>query len=154
MSAFDALLTLVLSAAPVSELRGAIPVALARGAAPATAFFLALAGNLLVIPVILFVLRVGERWIRRWNPAAKLLDWAFSRVRRRERWIRRLGPFGLFLLVAIPLPGTGAWTGAFAAHLLSIPPRRAVPPIVIGVVVAGILVLSACLGLLRLFGIG
>jgi len=154
MSAFDAWLIVLVSAAPISELRGAIPLALARGAPAAAAFFLALAGNLLIIPLILFGLRIGEAWIRRWSIGARLLDWAFGRVRRREHLIRRYGPIGLVLLVAIPLPGTGAWTGAIAAHVLSIPWRRAILPIAAGVVIAGILVLLASLGILRLAGVG
>ena len=154
MSALDAWMTLIVSAAPIAELRGAIPLALARGAAPLTAFSLSLAGNLLVIPVVLFGLRFGEAWIRRWSVPAKSLDWAFGRVRRREGWVRRYGPIGLFLLTAIPLPGTGAWTASFVAHILSIPPRRAVLPIGIGVVIAGVVVLFACLGFFRLFGVG
>jgi len=153
MSAFDAWLIVLLSAAPISELRGAIPLAMARGAVPAAAFFLALAGNLLVIPLILFGLRLGEDWIRRWPLGARLLDWTFGRVRRHEQLIRRYGPIGLVLLVAIPLPGTGAWTGAIAAHVLSIRPRRAIAPIALGVVIAGILVLLASIGFFRLAGV-
>jgi len=154
MNAVDAWMTVLLSAAPISELRGAIPLAVARGAAPVAAFFLALAGNLLVIPLILYGLRFGERWIRRWPIGARLLDWLFGRVRRREHLIRRYGPFGLILLVAIPLPGTGAWTGAIAAHVLAIPPRRSVLPIAMGVVIAGVLVLLATLGAFHLVGVG
>ncbi|MBU0596060.1 small multi-drug export protein, partial [Candidatus Bipolaricaulota bacterium] len=150
MSAFDAWLIVFVSAAPISELRGAIPLALARGATPAAAFFLALAGNLLVIPLILFVLRIGETWIRRVPVGARLLDWAFGRIRRRENLIQRYGPIGLVLLVAIPFPGTGAWTGAIAAHVLAIPWRRAIPLIAVGVVIAGVLVLLASVGLFRL----
>ena len=154
MSALDAWLTLIVSAAPIAELRGAIPLALARGAAPLTAFSLSLAGNLLVIPIVLFGLRFGEAWVRRWSLPARILDWAFGRVRRREGWVLRYGPLGLFLLTAIPLPGTGAWTASFVAHILSIPPRRAMPPIAVGVVTAGVLVLLACLGFFRLLGVG
>jgi uncharacterized membrane protein len=154
MSAIDAWIVLLVSVAPISELRGAIPLALARGAPVPAAFFLALTGNLVVIPLVLLCLRLGESWIRRVPAGARLLDWLFGRVRRHERLIRRYGPLGLALLVAIPLPGTGAWTGAIAAHVLSIPPRRALVPIAAGVMIAGVLVLLASLGLFRLAGVG
>ena len=151
MRTLDLFVTLLLSAAPVSELRGGIPFALARGASPPAAFFLALAGNLVIIPALLFGLSAGERLIRRCEAGRRIIDLTFGRVRRRRRLIDRYGPVGLFFLVAVPLPGTGAWTGAIAAHLFGIRPRRAAIPIASGVVIAGVLVLSASLGLIRLF---
>ncbi|MCK5246513.1 small multi-drug export protein, partial [Candidatus Bipolaricaulota bacterium] len=77
----------------------------------------------------------------------------FARSRRKGRWIERLGSLGLVLLVAIPLPGTGAWTGAIASRLLGIPNKRALLWISVGVVAAGILVLLASLGAIHLFGL-
>jgi len=148
----DAVITLLISAAPIAELRGGIPFALARGAGAEAAFFLAIAGNLAVIPALLFGLAAGERLIRRSAAGERFVDFAFGRIRRRGRLIDRYGPIGLFLLVAVPLPGTGVWTAAIGAHLFGIGPRRAALPIALGVLVAGLLVLSGSLGLIRLFG--
>ena len=89
----------------------------------------------------------------RWRFTRTILEWVFARSRRKGRWIQRLGPIGLVLLVAIPLPGTGAWTGAIASRLLGIPVKKALPWITVGVVIAGILVLFASLGAIRLFGV-
>ena len=95
-----------------------------------------------------------ERILSSWRPTARLVDAILRRTRRKGRLVERLGSLGLVLLVAIPLPGTGAWTGAIAAILLGVPVRRALVCITIGVLVAGVLVLSASLGAFRLFGVG
>jgi len=83
----------------------------------------------------------------------RFLNWVFARTRRKGRLISRYGALGLILLVAIPFPATGAWTGAIAAFLLGIPVKRAFPLITIGVLIAGLVVLAASLGAFHLFGI-
>jgi len=154
VTAVDYLITVGLSLAPIAELRGGLPYALSRGASPALAFAVAVAANLLVAPILLFGLGRIERVLRRWRPAERLLDGLFSRTRRKGRLVERLGAIGLVLLVAIPLPGTGAWTGSIAAILLGVPVRRALLLIALGVVIAGLLVLFASLGAFSLLGVG
>ena len=153
MSLGSALLIIGVSAAPIAELRGGIPLAISQGYTPASAFLLAVLGNLLIVPVVLVGLRYGEELLLRWGPSRVLLEWLFARTRRKGRLIERVGPVALVLLVAIPLPGTGAWTGAIAARLFGIPMRRALPWIGVGVLIAGIIVLLVSLGLFELFGI-
>jgi len=153
MSFWNALLTIGISAAPVFELRGGIPLALAQGFPPAGAFGLALLGNLAVVPFLLWGFRWAEKTLMRWRFTRQILEWVFARSRRKGKWIQRLGSIGLVLLVAIPLPGTGAWTGAIASRLLGIPNKKALLWIAVGVVIAGILVLFASLGAIRLFGL-
>lgn len=153
MSFWNALLTIGISAAPVFELRGGIPLALSLGFSPAGAFGLALLGNLAVVPILLWGFEWMEKNLIRWRFTRLVLEWVFARSRRKGRWIQRLGPVGLVLLVAIPLPGTGAWTGAIASRLLGIPNKKSLLWIAVGVVIAGILVLFASLGAIRLFGL-
>jgi uncharacterized membrane protein len=153
MSLGSALLIIGISAAPIAELRGGIPLAISRGYAPAAAFLLAVLGNLLVVPVLLVGLRYGEELLLRWRPSRVLLKWLFERTRRKGRLIERAGPIALVLLVAIPLPGTGAWTGAIAARLFGIPLKWALLWIAVGVLIAGSVVLVASLGLFELLGI-
>ena len=153
MTVWNALLTIGVSAAPVIELRGGIPLALAQGFSPATAFALALAGNLAVVPVLLWGFTWMEKLLMRWTFTRNIMVWTFARSRRKGRWIERWGSLGLLLLVAIPLPGTGAWTGTIAARLLGIDNKKALPWIVLGVLIAGILVLFASLGVIHLFGL-
>jgi len=154
MDFWNATICLVLSAAPVSELRGGIPYALSVGASPAVAFGLGVAGNLLVVPVLLWGFERGERALRRVRFVGAALDLLLSRARRKGRWIERFGPAALVLLVAIPFPATGAWTAALAAAVLGIGPARAVAPIALGVLCAGVIVLLASLGVIRVLGIG
>ncbi len=150
----EALLVLGVSAAPVSELRAGIPLALALGFAPEVAFFLALAGNLLPLPPLLFLLPRILRGVEKlpgWPGRAGRAYLAWQA--RRKGLLARWGPPALVLFVAIPLPGTGLWTGAVLASLLGISGRRAGPFLVLGVLLAGALVLGASLGLFHLFGI-
>jgi len=154
MSLGSALLILGVSAAPVAELRGGIPLAISQGCPACVAYLLAVLGNLLVVPILFAGLRYGEELLLRWRPTRALLGWLFARTRRKGRLIERAGPVALVLLVAIPLPGTGAWTGAIAARLFGIPIRKALPWIGLGVLIAGIVVLLVSLGLFELFGIG
>jgi len=152
MDALSILKVVGLSAAPISELRGGLPLALSLGMHPASAYLLAVAGNLLPVPFLLWGLsrllallpRLPERWR---GPVERYLAW---QKRRHLRRFARLGDVALVLVVAVPLPATGAWTGALLAALLGIPPRRALPLITLGVVLAGGIVLAASLGLLSL----
>jgi uncharacterized membrane protein len=153
MNFWGAVMTIGISAAPVIELRGGIPWALAQGFSPAWAFVMALAGNLAVVPLLLWGFQWAERILMRWRCSRSVMDWVFARSRRKGRLIQRLGSIGLVLLVAIPLPGTGAWTGVIASRLLGIPAKRAFGWITLGVVIAGVLVLFASLGVFRLFGL-
>jgi len=153
MSFWNALLIVGVSAAPVIELRGGIPLAIRLGFSPVWAFGLALVGNLAVVPLLLWGFSWAEKTLMRWRFMRQILEWVFARSRRKGKWIQRLGSIGLVLLVAIPLPGTGAWTGAIASRLLGIPIKEALLWITVGVVVAGILVLFASLGAFQLFGL-
>ncbi len=153
MSAGSALLIVAVSAAPVAELRGGIPLAISLGYPPAAAYLLAILGNLLIVPVLLLGFRYGEDLLLRWRTSRVPLERVLARTRRRGRLVERAGPIALLLLVAIPLPGTGAWTGAIAARVFGIPMRKALPWIAVGVLLAGIVVLLVSLGLFELFGI-
>jgi len=153
MNLWDAVMIAVVSAMPIVELRGGIPLALSRGASPIAALSLALLGNLIVVPVLLWGLEWMESLLMRWTFTRAIMEWVFARSRRKGRWVERWGVVGLLLLVAIPLPGTGAWTGALAARLLGIPNRRSLPWIVLGVLIAGTFVLFASLGVIHLFGL-
>ena len=128
-------------------------MAIGLGFSPSWAFGLALLGNLAVVPILLWGFKWIETIFMRWTFTRRILERIFARSRRKGRWVERLGSLGLVLLVAIPLPGTGAWTGAIASRLLGIPNKRAFVWIAVGVVVAGTLVLLASLGAIHLFGL-
>lgn len=126
---------------PVFELRGAIPVGVAAGLPFWMVFLTALLGNLLPVPfLILFTRRVFE-WLR---TKSALLERFVSRLERKaatkEDLLKKYELLGLCILVAIPLPGTGAWTGSLVAAVFDIRLNHAFPAIALGVLIAGIVV--------------
>lgn len=130
-----------ISMVPVIELRGAIPVGLGMGLPFYAVFVTALIGNLLPVPfLILFTRRVFE-WLRR---KSNLLERFVSRLERKaaskEALLKKYELLGLCILVAIPLPGTGAWTGSLVAAVFDIRLKHAFPVIALGVLIAGVIV--------------
>ncbi len=140
---------ILLSLAPISELRGAIPWALARGVAPLPAFLLCVAANVLVGPLAWLFLSTVHRLLSGWKAYSRLFERIVERARRKVRTaVERWGYWGLAVFVAIPLPLTGAWTGAIGAWVLGMNPRKALLAVAAGVVVAGVVVtLVAVLGI-------
>lgn len=136
----------LVSALPVIELRGALPVAINLLGMPwHKALALAVAGNLLPVPFLLLFLESIARWVSRAGIGKKMVDWVFERTRRQGGIIERYERIGLALFVAIPLPMTGAWTGSIAVFLLGIRFSRALLSISLGVVIAGAIVTCLCL---------
>jgi uncharacterized membrane protein len=136
------LAVLVLGAVPVSELRGAIPVAIGiYGMEPFEAFFFSVLGNLLpVIPLLLFLEPVSN-YLRRYSIFDTFFTWLFSRTRRNNTEnFEKYGLLALTIFVAIPLPVTGAWSGCAAAFVFGVKFRHALPAIALGVMIAGIVV--------------
>ena len=146
------LVTLIVSMLPVIELRGAIPIGASLGLPVWQAAVISMVGNILPTPFIIAFVRTVMDWLRgKSERARRFVAWLerkgtgkkADRVRQAEFW-------GLLLFVAIPLPGTGAWTGALIAALLNMRMRQALPPIVAGVLVAGLLVSLATAGVVEL----
>ena len=129
--------------APIGELRAAVPVGIVRyGLSWQVALPLAVLGNLAPVPFVLLALHgVGGRIERMDNPLGALLRWRTRRLE--ERWgdrVRRYEFIAVMLMVGIPLPFTGAWTGCLAVWSLRVPLRKGLPAIAAGVVAAGIIV--------------
>ena len=135
---------------PVFELRGAIPVGIASGLPFWLVFLTALLGNLLPVPfLILFTRRVFE-WLRTKSP---MLERFVSRLEKKaaakEELLKKYELLGLCVLVAIPLPGTGAWTGALLAVLLGMKAKKSLPFIFGGVLIAGLIMSMISFGILK-----
>ncbi len=131
----------LIAAAPISELRGAIPVAiLDLDISWHIAFLVAFAGNLLPVPFLLLFLGPVSRLLSKVKVFEIIINWIFRLSRRRGGIVERYGLIGLVLFVAIPLPVTGAWTGSIVAFLLGLSFWRAFPAIVLGVFIAGVVV--------------
>jgi len=138
---YDILVVLGIAASPISELRGAIPVAMIGFDFPwYYAFLFAVIGNLLPVPIILLFLNHLTRLLSKVSLLDRMMQCLFERTRRRGSIIQRYQRVGLILFVAIPLPITGAWTGALAAVLLGIKFKHAFLSIFAGIIIAGIIV--------------
>ena len=146
--------TLVLAMAPVSALRGAIPYGLAHDIPLGLLLPLCVAANLLPVPLIVLFLRKILAWMQRLGGKPKALaEWLIARGFKKTMMVKKYETLGLFLLVAIPLPGTGAWTGALVAALMGLRMKFALPAIAGGVAAAGVLVTLVCRGVLHIAGL-
>ncbi len=141
----EALFVLLLSAAPISELRGAIPLGVLGYGFPVwKAYLIAVAGNFILMPpFLLFLERFSDYLMHRWYFYNRVMSWVFERTRRKhldhfheKPWVH----WALFLFVAIPLPMTGAWSGAVVAYLLGISWKKALPTLLAGILTAGVIV--------------
>ena len=154
MELSSVLTVLAIAASPLSELRGAIPVAISAFHFPwYYALLIGVIGNLLPVVFILLVLDTISRWLSKVRFFDQLLKWLFERTRRQGKIIERYERIGLALFIAIPLPVTGAWTGSVIAVLLGIKFRYAFLSIFIGVLIAGIIVTCATLLGWAVFGL-
>ena len=136
---------------PVLELRGAIPVGVAAGLHPAVACAAAIAGNMVPVPFIMLLIRRIFDWLRGTAFFGPKIDWLEKRAHLKGRLVRKYRLPGLIILVGIPLPGTGAWTGALVAALLDIRLRHAIPAIFAGVIIAATITLAVTMGVVSLF---
>ncbi|MDI6817072.1 MAG: small multi-drug export protein [Actinomycetota bacterium] len=143
------LIVFLFSALPIVELRGGIPLGIAiYKLEPWRVFLLACAGNLIpVVPLLLFLNPVSGWLAKRSRRFAALFDWLFEKTRKKHTdKMERYGAVGLFLFVGVPLPGTGAWTGALIAFLFDVHFKYAFPAILLGVLFAGIIMTAASTG--------
>ena len=151
----DILKTLFIGMLPVLEIRGAIPVGVAAGMDPWSAFFVGFVGNMLPVPFLILLTRKIIEWMKKHHILDKLTTFVERKGSQKAQTVQKYSFWGLFILVAIPLPGTGAWTGALVASLLDMRLKRALPAIAMGVIVAGLIVLLATYGVVSagsLFG--
>ncbi|MBM3154566.1 MAG: small multi-drug export protein [Chloroflexi bacterium] len=140
------LIVIIISALPIIELRGALPVAINLFGMPwYWALPLAVIGNMLPVPISLLFLDSIAKIVSKVDTGKKVINWVFERTRRREKIIQRYERIGLMLFVAIPLPFTGAWTGSIAAFLMGQRFLHSFLSIFCGVLIAGVIVTTLCL---------
>ena len=142
-----AVITFLMSMVPVVELRGAIPYGVLAGLSVPVAFVIALIGNLAPIPYLVVFTRKVFEWLRTKSQGLnRFVCKLEEKAEKKKDVVLRYEFWGLVLLVAIPLPGTGAWTGALVAAMMDMRLKRAMPAIALGVLIAGIIVTSVTYG--------
>lgn len=135
-----------ISILPVIELRGAIPAGAAMGLPFWAVFLCAVIGNLLPVPFILIFIEKILCFMKEHNIFPNLVHWLEEKAQKGAAKVENYALLGLSLFVAIPLPGTGAWTGALVAALFHMPKRRAMLSISLGVLLAGVVMTLASYG--------
>lgn len=131
--------TAAVAMVPVIELRGAIPIGTAMGLNYWIAFIAAVIGNMIPVPFIMLFIKQIFAWMRKSQKLGKIVDKLETRAHSKGEVVKKYEMLGLLILVAIPLPGTGAWTGALVASLFDIRIKKAFPIITLGVIIAGII---------------
>ena len=144
--------TVLVSMIPVIELRGGIPFGVSVGLPVWMAYLAAIIGNMLPVPFIVVYIRRIFQWMRRHLPRLNhLVSKLEEKAHLKGQKVTIYMYLGLAIFAAIPLPGTGAWTGALAAAFLDMPLRKALPSIFAGVLVAGVAISILTFGAASLF---
>ena len=139
----------------IIELRGAIPLGAVLGMPWWQSFLLGVAGNMVPVPLILIFITKVIEWMSRSKIRAfcKFANWLNRKAEKNREKIERYSFWGVCLFVAIPLPATGAWTGSLVAITLGLSLKKAFPPIALGVVGAGLIMMLGSYGIVGLFNI-
>lgn len=145
--------TLVTGILPILEIRGAIPVGVAAGLDPWTSFAIGFVGNMLPVPFLILLTRKILDWMKKHHVLDSFTGYLERKGHEKAKHVDAYSFWGLFVLVAIPLPGTGAWTGALVASLMNMRLMRALPAIGMGVAVAGFIVLAVTYGVIGIGGL-
>lgn len=140
----------LLSAVPVTELRGSIPIAVALGVEPWQAFYLALIGNYLPVIPLALLLDPLVRTFKRIPYLDKIIEMVLTRTRKQSAGVEKYGVIGLIIFVAIPSPFTGVWTGSVLAYLLGIKVSYVLFSMAVAITIAGLLVTLATMGVVEL----
>ena len=144
--------TFFISMVPVIELRGGIPFGVAAGLPVWMAFVAAVIGNIIPAPFIIMFIKRIFAWMRRRLPKLNhVVDKLETKAHLKGATVTKYKYLGLAIFVAIPLPGTGAWTGSLVAAFLDMRLRKAMPAVILGVVVAGFLISILTYGVASLF---
>jgi len=145
---------MIISMTPVFELRGSIPVGLGvYDMGILETYFWAVLGNMIPVVALVYFLEAVSGWLSKnfkfWK---RFFDWLFTRTREKGKdKIKKYGSWGLFFLVAVPLPVTGGWTGAAAAFIFGIEKKKAIGVIFCGILTAGLIVTLLTVGVKSLF---
>ncbi len=145
------LVTFIVSMIPVVELRGAIPVGAVFGLPVWEAAIISIIGNMIPVPFIIAFIRVIFEWMKRHiRCTVKFIEKLEARAVQKAEGVKTGEFIGLMLFVGIPLPGTGAWTGALIAAMLNMRMKQALPSIFLGVLLAALIMSLATAGIVHL----
>ena len=136
-----------LSMVPVLELRAAIPIGATPGLEWVANYLICVIGNMIPVPIILLFVRHVLEWMKKIPRLDKIALWVENKAQKNTPKVQKYASLGLLIFVALPLPGTGAWTGALVAAMLDMRMKYAIPSIFCGVLIAGLIMSLASYGL-------
>ncbi|MBQ1934470.1 MAG: small multi-drug export protein [Clostridia bacterium] len=145
---WDAIYTFLISMVPIIELRGAIPIGAAMGLPWYVNYIVSVIGNFLPVPFILIFIRAILNWMKGVPRLAKIALWLEARAAKKSDKVSKYATIGLMLFVAIPAPGTGAWTGSLIAALMEMRLKHSLISVFCGVIIAGAVVTLIAYGAL------
>lgn len=142
------ILVFIISLMPILELRGGLIAAALLGLPPVPAYIISIIGNLIPIPLILWLLDYVFDFMKKHNILKKFVLFCERKGNEKKDKIEKLGFFGLVLFVGVPLPGTGAWTGCLIATILRMDKKKAFLAAALGVIMASIIMMLISYGVL------
>lgn len=148
--ALTILYTFLIAMVPVIELRGAIPFGAGAGLTPALSAVVSAIGNFIPIPFLLIFVPKLFDWLRDKKLTKKFVAWLENKAKKNHKTIEKYGYIGLIILVAIPLPGTGAWTGALVASCFEMDFKKSILAITTGILVAAAIVFAITCGIIQI----
>lgn len=143
--------TFIMAMIPVIEIRGSIPYGVTQGLGHITALVVSLIGSTLIIPIIIYLFRPITNLLLKTRIFKKFTQYVIDKTLKEQTKIKKFGLLGLFFVVAVPLPGTGIYTGSFLSALLHIRIAYAMPIIALGNLVAGLIMLALTYGIGQIF---
>ena len=143
------LLVFIISLMPILELRGGLIAAALLGLNPIKSYIIAIIGNIIPVPFILWFINRILEWMRNSKHFSKIAKWLDKKVEKHKGQIEKYGFWGLVLFVGIPLPGTGAWTGCLIASVLEMDRKKSFIAAMIGILMASIIMMIISFGVLK-----
>ena len=142
------ILVFIISVLPILELRGGLIAAALLGLKPIESYVISIIGNLLPIPFILLLINKILDWMRKSKHFKGIANWLDTKVEKHKGQIEKYGYLGVVLFVAVPLPGTGAWTGSLIASVLNMDKKKTFLAVLLGVFIASIIMMILSFGIL------
>ena len=142
------ILVFIISVLPILELRGGLIAAALLGLKPIESYVISIIGNLLPIPFILLLINKILDWMRKSKHFKGIANWLDTKVEKHKGQIEKYGYLGVVLFVAVPLPGTGAWTGSLIASVLDMDKKKTFLAVLLGVFIASIIMMILSFGIL------
>ena len=143
------LIVFIISLMPILELRGGLLAAALIGLNPVESYIIAIIGNVIPVPFILWFINSILEWMRKGKRLSKIAKWLDKKVDKHKGQIEKFGFWGLVLFVGIPLPGTGAWTGCLIASVLEMDRKKAFIATMIGIFMASVIMMLVSFGVLK-----